>query len=342
MDYKKILVIQGPIKSKGRSGKTDNFLEKLTHEDIITYDCEENINQVYESYGYLFDEVILSTWINEDTKLINSGIKILKNNIINLDNYYIYKGKVKLKDNKYRQIYSTVKALEAIKFGDNSLVLKIRTDQNLRIDKIIDYLKKVDLKYIYFPYISKDGHLPDFYFAGKLNKLKDLLYCYLKSEEIYKSIHNDLPLRFASKKYKLPVWMLKSKAPNITVGGIIGARLTLLKFRGLPEDIYQSICWRGEPIKESKRGLPNTALKFGVLPQKKKITKIRFFLTIIFINFKCDKKNKYTYKIIDILQNHILYIGRKIDYARKEFNNKIWKNWRWSNRNKFSKNTKYK
>ena len=79
--FKVALLIQGPLKSVGRSGKTESAdLSKIKDTDVISYDCRKLISLLVKKYAYLFDQIILSTWDDEIFEFKENLIEIYKFN----------------------------------------------------------------------------------------------------------------------------------------------------------------------------------------------------------------------------------------------------------------------
>ena len=79
--FKVALLIQGPLKSIGRSGKTSSVdLHKIQSSDVIAYDCRKLISELINKYGYLFEQIILSTWNDEILEFEENSIEIYKFN----------------------------------------------------------------------------------------------------------------------------------------------------------------------------------------------------------------------------------------------------------------------
>lgn len=59
------LIIQGPLQSFGKSGRTAAQKLNLGDEGLVHYDCLSNIQRIGDEFGDLFCEIILSTWDTE-------------------------------------------------------------------------------------------------------------------------------------------------------------------------------------------------------------------------------------------------------------------------------------
>jgi hypothetical protein len=77
-ELKKGLIIQGPIISTGRTGKTANIVfRKVKEEHITNFNCIDNVTKIFNNYQSVFDHIIFVSWENQESSLINE----LKKNI---------------------------------------------------------------------------------------------------------------------------------------------------------------------------------------------------------------------------------------------------------------------
>lgn len=120
------LVIQGPLLSVGRDGAGNQ----------VSFDCTENIIEIHQKFGQFFDEILVSTWENENVdlvkKLLDCGVEVKqfqdpKNN----------QEKKLLNDNRIRQFVSSKLGVDALR-SDIEWACKIRTDQSFNLNEFLE------------------------------------------------------------------------------------------------------------------------------------------------------------------------------------------------------------
>ena len=173
------LLIQGPLLSIGRSGKTSGAdLCNLSNNDVIKFDCRKSINSLIKKYGNLFDQIILSTWSDELLEFENKLVEVYKFNkskIPKVSDRKWIKDPFVSKNNILLQHYGCLYGVQKIKKNIN-FVLKVRTDQELNLGYIYQFLKfKNQENIIFVPKILRKGpYFEDFYFAGSKNIITDV------------------------------------------------------------------------------------------------------------------------------------------------------------------------
>lgn len=197
------LIIQGPITSKTSFRNLSR--NKKNKKDTVTFICLENIEKILKEYRNKFNYIIISTWLKDkifkkDLDLICNKYKV---DIIYLKIPYIkYPIQWQIKDNRHLQYYGTLEAIYKInklKKNRDKVTLKIRTDQYIYLDPIINQIKnhKDQLKEkILFPYaLSGDlFSVSDFFVAGHhslMKKYYEFLFFNLKIPSGSKSAHVD-------------------------------------------------------------------------------------------------------------------------------------------------------
>jgi hypothetical protein len=186
IDIKIALVVQGPIISYGLSGNTVGHGKTRVDESrFVAHSCETDILKTLESALSLFDEVVLSTWEEQNTEFLSAlqpKIRIIKSKDPGtlIPNY-----RKQIKDkpfvneiNTLRQFTSTLNGLLSLNDVDISYAIKIRTDQLLDLKLLKEALfKLIESNRTYLtPYFSKTTPfaIPDFFLAGKLSELISL------------------------------------------------------------------------------------------------------------------------------------------------------------------------
>jgi hypothetical protein len=255
------LIIQGPMLSKGITGKLDG--------KIVEYDCRKNIDEIVSKYCHIFDYIVLCSWENDELakNYNNPKIKKLLLNDKFKNKFQKIKNNNKI-NNKERQFYSVLKGCEFFeKKGYEGLVLKIRSDQIFNLKKIKDFSQKKEIinsNKIYVPFISqknfKDNspnpiiHFSDYYFLGKLKNIKSFCKIQLYEKEKSESIHRDAFFRYAWKRFGKELNIKEkyyfSKNPLI----IEENKEIVLKvydelFAPMLKEFYDTLIWRGKSTK---------------------------------------------------------------------------------------------
>jgi len=267
------LIIQGPLTSRGISGKDAHIKQRndLKGEDLVTFDCRKNIKETVDKYGILFNSIVVSTWENEIRRTDSwRGVKVITSN------NYEYMGETldgELPNNKFKQFYGILAGIRYLKkYTDVDFVVRTRTDQLVNISNILDsverYFKAGEYsnEVIFIPRLrrSNKGGCGDFYFAADINTFECFCNSFFKYNnfEFHRSVHNDIFFKYAYVKYK--------KKLNIPEHGyfprlykyntrLCKHSLKLCKFmlqnvfKPLSYNCYKSIVWRGSQF--SSRGL---------------------------------------------------------------------------------------
>lgn len=267
------LIIQGPIQSIGRGGKSAWLTnEQIEPEDIINFNCENNIINILESYSNLFNEIILVSWRNEiiSESFLNKVGKFKNLKLLTCDDQeflnvpdFNYHGDLATtavaKNNKLRQFYLIHEAL-SISTERQGFWLKIRTDQYLDLRAFLEIEYKRG--FVYVPkYYPRGFH--DFYFISDYESLKKMSQLYVfKHYEFDINLHKDFLLNFVANRnwfYKYLLVLLNNL--RLQFSHIFFQRLFILisflvrhvaekrYFIELPASIRKSIFWRGQKLK---------------------------------------------------------------------------------------------
>ncbi|TDR57245.1 hypothetical protein DFP85_10160 [Halomonas ventosae] len=249
------LVIQGPLRSLGRSGSTANIaLSNLDSEDVVNFFCIPTVVNYFEKFNNL-EKIVCVVWDDEDKK----DVELLQN-IVGHENIKVIKDRTKPVltsggvvpgNNKYRQFYSTLKGLEFLKKEGVSHIIKVRSDQSLDINKLIEdfeTVQKIRKDTVMVPRVVKNkaDHLADFYFVSEIELFELLLKDFLENKEIFHHVHTDLfycwAKRFLGQPY-LPYFFSKTDLFKEYV-------LKAWNFGFCPasKKVYSSIVWRGENL----------------------------------------------------------------------------------------------
>jgi hypothetical protein len=247
------IVIQGPLISRGRTGRTANIgFRSLTNEDIVDYNCIPLIVKMVERYSNKYD-IICITWSNE----LESNKLELKRllppgtlYIIDDDTKYLPpRSKILSGNNKYRQIRSSLSGFEVLLNRGCTHLAKIRSDQEIDVDKLVyDYKNICNSSSILVPQLfPKDPHtLGDFYFMGESNLIVRLFKNYLNNPEYFKSIHLDLFYHWGHDLTGKSVWTFWPWLYSDYI------RSVWLYLTPASRVLYENVIWRGEKLKINK------------------------------------------------------------------------------------------
>ena len=246
------LLIQGPILSIGKTNI--NLKVGETNDKFINFQSENYIYENIKRYGSLFDKIIISTWSSENIYKLKALIKTFENvKIVQFDD--IYKGIYQKKFNNSKlaiNINNKLKMFNGINnslthFDSNEVIIRIRTDQKVDLDKIICELKKnKNSNKFYLPYLTGTGYFQDFYFAANKRLMQKFLGYYCKNyKEIELSPHYEFFYRiFIGMNFKNKFLLSASSISRQLISKIIEKRY----FKALPYNVYSNILWRGNNI----------------------------------------------------------------------------------------------
>lgn len=265
------LIIQGPILSIGRGGKSAWLSkEQIQKEDIIQFNCENSIIEILIEYSRIFEKIIIVTWYSEIisesftqkiTEFPNVTLYRIQETNLTQTKKFQYREDLKnsavANNNKLKQFYLVYKALEK-EVDLQSFWLKIRTDQSLNLFLVSKGLIKEGK--VYVPKLFPRG-FHDFYFGGTLKTLRNYSYNYVfKHKELAENLHVDFSLNLAYNNhilYRLLLMMVqrlrtsKSESLNLfskVIELFIRHRIDKKYFVELPSEIRKTIVWRGEKL----------------------------------------------------------------------------------------------
>jgi len=255
MAHKLGLLIQGPLLSIGRGAKKYELAQGEIGE-IINYDCTKSIEKNLNNYGDLFEEIIISTWSDEQ---LSKGLKKLVSQFNNLKFIQLDKsphtrleqrqyGNFTWNNNQLLQYDGCYKGL--LEFETSDFIIRIRTDQEVDIKELIeDSLKNVDL--ITVPAIHEAREyfaMEDFYFSGQLGLLKN--FCKVASERSYHSAPQISPIfALASLKFfnqiKDKESLIKFWSNSFT-HRLLAFQIVTKYLKPARKSIFMNLTWRGQ------------------------------------------------------------------------------------------------
>lgn len=266
---KKGLIIQGPLISQGRTGKAVNTaFKELTEKDVVNYNCVKNIAKIYKNYSHLFDEVICVTWIDQDKNLIDELLEICgKENVLLIKDTTAFiqeQNSLIAGNNKLRQFLSTLEGAEKLKDRGCEVTLKIRTDQYLDCEKIMNsYNESLALddkksSALFVPWKNASNsysitEIPDMYFVGSTKSIIEYSSIMLKDQEISRHVHTDIFYKVLNRKYckgKFGFYKYRflNKCGNVYPLWRDVEIAWSLYFSPLDKEIIDTITWRGEKM----------------------------------------------------------------------------------------------
>lgn len=302
------LAIQGPLLSKGVTGRaamgklTAGWKSAITPDDIVEFDCRENIRRIVRAYGPLFSEIVLATWKSE----VGSNEEFEGVRLLELEDplKHLEVGvhsnpdrRARLPINKLRQYVSSAASVQAL--HDVDFILRIRTDHFLDAAAIVNHVENFEDRdsRIFVPgFIRSAGmQIDDRYFAGKASQLRrffDSLVAH-NCAEFCSDVHMELWLKYAYERFgcggsqsERAFFPRAGRAEDISHDTVlIGRRAFKELFAPLPRDVWMSVEWRGEPLvvdasspyASSVTGEHSEAGGFRVMPSGRLGTAVRRF-----------------------------------------------------------------
>jgi hypothetical protein len=242
------VVLQGPLKSRGRDGKS---LGNPVSSEMVDYDSVQLINWYKDQLDELGIPTVLSTWEGQDTSSVKMDvIKSLPSEL---------EGEPNASGSKYYQALSTLRGIQELTNNwDITHVLKIRSDLQLPLDKLIqstETLMAQDDDRFWVPYFNtQDGPwtLQDFYFGGRATVVEKTLLFYLETPELHSYVHQDFFWKFAiSNSADINVHFFPRFGRPWTRAQQDACRRALGVFSPLSLDVHKNLVWRGTPMGES-------------------------------------------------------------------------------------------
>jgi len=287
-NLKKGLIIQGPIISTGRTGKTAHISFKdVKKEHVVDFNCIENIAKIFNDYQYLFAHIVCITWEDQDPSIINElrnlipdeCLIIIKDTTKKIDS----KGSIISGNNKYRQFLSIYEGSKVLSKLGCEYIAKIRSDQFLDLDLLMNdaIAKLVNEKrnVVLVPWISLENsysifEIPDHYFVAKTNDMLNFSEEYLSLPEITDHIHTDIFYKWSMRSYcknpliRLYISGFKRFGNNSFIRILINSKFSKGFFIPLNPKILQSIFWRGEIFSIDDYFLANKEVDYNKINAK--------------------------------------------------------------------------
>jgi hypothetical protein len=265
---KKGLVIQGPIISTGRTGKTASIVfGKVKEDHIVNFNCIDNIVKIFNNYQSVFDHIVCVSWENQDPLLINELRNFIPSECLlvikDTTKKFDPKGSVIPGNNKYRQFLSIYEGSKVLSELGCSYIAKVRSDQyfdlKLLMDDAIYKLEDEKRSVILVPWMNiKDNYsvfeVPDFYFVARVDDMLAFSREYLDLPEITAHIHTDIFYKWTLRSYckvsmvRLYVSFFSILGNNTLMSVFINNKFSKSFFVPLDKKILSNIFWRGEKM----------------------------------------------------------------------------------------------
>ena len=268
--YPKIgLVIQGPMISTGRPGKSAYVCDKdIKPGDIVDYNCHDNIRRIVKNYGELFSSICLATWSGALEGEF-AGLDVLEFDDTTPEVRIDPKQKPASinSKNKYRQFFLCYQGSKHLREKyQPDYIIKMRTDQFINLEQLCHYIldaaKKEDNfnQHVLIPFIpTQFTLLPDFYYAGETGMMESFFYSLISHEyfEFYIDIKLEISLKFARNvlfdRVNVPGYgyfpkTYKNFPPRKTAEILFYLYKNV--YRPLPQELHKTTVWRGETYRE--------------------------------------------------------------------------------------------
>ncbi|MFN2289503.1 MAG: hypothetical protein ABR578_14330 [Chromatocurvus sp.] len=246
------IVIQGPLVSTGRTGRTAKVgFGNVTPDDIVSFDCFSLIASLFERYGKRY-QMVCVVWDTDPEERRQALKKLLPPGAvleISDDTRPIAaKGEVIPGNNKYRQIRSSLAGFEILRARGCAHLGKIRSDQDIDLDVLMgDYCAMMGSGKVLVPrFVSRSPDvLADFYFMGQAELMINLFQKYLEKPEMFSSIHTDIFYSWAEELIGPAQWPLRLRGSPLFDGYV---RSVWTRLCPASRTLYAGLIWRGEPI----------------------------------------------------------------------------------------------
>ena len=262
------LVIQGPIISGGFTGQTHGYGKtRATENQLVKFDSNNAINENVTEGLLYFDEIILSTWKNEISKLTPEVLNSVE--VLGLDDPTPSPPTLRKPIKEYadfhtintvRQFYSTVEGLKYLSDKGITHAIKIRTDQKINIkllyQEFTEFISHSEQKF-FVPFLvpKTPWTIPDFYIGGEISELMNISMAMTnKIFKFHTNIHRDIFFKsifmYSDFIREIPLknfFIYQDKASSEIIKMINYSEKKL--WHPGSRNLYESIIWRGQKVK---------------------------------------------------------------------------------------------
>ena len=169
------LVIQGPIVSRGITGRSEKGRAEGKPLEVVTHHCKPTIRKTIERYGHLFDQIVVATWEGEDIEAEDlaycPSCQLLK---LPPTQYFFKSDRRPTGEvNMLKQYVSTQEGIKALEIkAKPHYVVKVRTDQVVQLEALIKEHQQWSVadrkKRVFVPDHGLTGErIGDFYFVAE-------------------------------------------------------------------------------------------------------------------------------------------------------------------------------
>ncbi len=264
------LIIQGPLVSFGKSGRTAarklSMSSGMGEDGLVRHDCRATIRRVVNDFGNLFDAVVISTWDTEvqpDDQWVGATLVAVPDpGAVMAASPLAYKA-----HNRNRQFVGIQHGLVWLReHADVAYVVCMRTDQYLDLRALLDsFARRLQgesdgAEMICVPYSRPGAFLvSDFYFAATVDTLDAFLKAQLSYDrfEFIVDVHRDMILKYAYAVFRndlrVPDHAYFPRNPvagaNKKTKAIFQSMLARV-FLPLSGKVLHSVDWRGSKLSE--------------------------------------------------------------------------------------------
>tara|TARA_B100000161_G_scaffold260320_1_gene227186 strand:- start:59 stop:1033 length:975 start_codon:yes stop_codon:yes gene_type:complete len=270
------LLIQGPLLSIGRSGKSESLDRRgINSKNIISYDTRKSLDIILKKYSHLFDQIVISTWNDETYEYKKEKVEVYKFNkskvpklprLKSISNFHLSQ------NNMLNQYYGSFLGIKKFR-SDIKFIIKTRTDLIVNLQKIYDFMKfNYEDNTILIPKINNKGaYLEDYYFAGSKKIIKSFFESVTQKDNdgvrVYsESAHKNPLLKFAYFKARTKFPFKEKYFKKYGHGSLeqyfILSYIFYSYFRPLPIDIAKNVVWRGSKFDPKSNWALNYSDKF--------------------------------------------------------------------------------
>jgi hypothetical protein len=298
------LIIQGPILSPGRTGKTLN--DPLTKEAIVDFRCEQTIIDTIEKYGHHFGKILVVTWQSEefDESLLSPYPNCEFIKLVDLAPTLVLRKQRLPTDfnNKFKQFYACAEAAQRLQQRDEKFILKIRTDQLVDLDRLLQEHRHAvtndssKSNKVFVPYIvNQTFMISDFYILSEKKTFEKFCSSMLWGNylEFNSSVHLDLSLKYAYVEHreKLNIstrtYFLNSFNKHVNSDKItLRNYLVRYVYEAFSKELIETTIWRGDTIRyDYDDGTVNTySARFNDLYRKEGVVRKVGLKDLLYIN----------------------------------------------------------
>jgi len=247
------IVVQGPLVSVGKTGKDMMRPRLVPQEDIVTFDCVPTILEVAalaKDHGLGPFRVVVRETDPQDS-IARLVAALGEESIVCMPAPVLDDKPQYMSNNARNQFTSTLEGVRAVRKAGATRVIKIRSDQFVRIDLLARDLNRFispEDKKILIPWMDTKHPISvmDFYFAANIQPFEEFLEFLLQNAKLHYNVHIELLKALATYNLgptMLPGRFIFAKTWNKRILKTYHAALIPAS-----RDIYQTTIWRGKHL----------------------------------------------------------------------------------------------